>query len=561
MPSAERGMDAGRARGDRRARGVYFTPPPLAAAAARLLAQTYLDLNPEVTAATAAPLRVADLAAGDGRLLAAAAAAIGNEARARGMDQASAERLSASLVCVGVERDPEAVSRLRKTLSARSTTAQILEGDALMDVATRLEPVDLILGNPPFVRSARLRQVDQAYWENLRGRFAATEHREWDLYGAFIEASYRLLRTNGVAVLIVPSRWMTAAFAAPLRSLLATERAVHRVVDFGPQQLFAGATTYISLLVLAKSIAPVVKVSRFVGGKWQVGALEASSLGRSPWRLTVGRQKSFLDSIASQGPALSSQVEVRKGTGTNADRVFVLTESDPAGPATIRARSKIGGSAVRVEVEIASTRVCYRGRDVRGFDDERGSVRLITPYTEDGALIPRQQFAAKFPLAHAYLEQHRETLQARENGAFRDDGFHRFGRPQNLAWLQLPAPKVVIPDVFNRARAKIDRDCALVLDSAYAMRPWDADSAYSVEFLMGLFNSPIINRWLEQTGLVLRGTYLRMKTRYLADLPLPSAEAARAVSAAVALADRERVVRAVADAYQITESELDATER
>jgi adenine-specific DNA-methyltransferase len=130
---------------------------------------------------------VLDPACGDGALLAAVGAR------------------APQAVLVGIERDPTVARRARRRLpGARIVCRDALDGDLAV-------AAELLVGNPPYVRSVRLRASDPALWAALRGRFVATSFGEWDLYGAFLERSLDWLAGDGRVALIVPSRWLTRA--------------------------------------------------------------------------------------------------------------------------------------------------------------------------------------------------------------------------------------------------------------------------------------------------------------------------------------------------------------
>jgi len=85
----------------------------------------------------------------------------------------------------------------------------------------------------------------------------------------------------------------------------------------------------------------------------------------------------------------------------------------------------------------------------------------------------------------------------------------------------------------------IDTSGALVLDSAYAIRARaDAPQGYDAALLALILSSPIVALWLAHAGVPLRGGYRRMKTAYLAPLPLPPPDALAAVRAAITRGDR-----------------------
>lgn len=463
--------------GPRRARGQVFTPEPLA----RLVCEAVLG-----PLTGAGRLRVLDPAAGDGRFLAAAAAV----ARAAG----------ATVELHGVERDPAVADGCR----ARVPGATVHVAEALFD-APALGGFDAVVGNPPYVRSIRLREADHALWARVRGAFAATAHGEWDLYGAFVERALDWVRPGGRIGLIVPSRWLTAAWAARLRGKLARARVVREVVDFGAAQVFPDATTYASVVVMERAAGPAwFDLVRRGDGGWTRARVAAD--GEAPWGAAGGGEA---------GLRLGDVAHIAKGTGTNADPVFVIEQAIVDGPLV---RGVAAGAPVVVEA--AATRPVLRGRDVH--DAARLDVRCLVPY--DGArLLAWPAVRDAWPLAAAHLERHRARLEARERGRFTGDRFHAYGRPQNLELLLDPAPKVVVPDVARTPRALLDATGALVLDSAYALRPrpgapppWDDPRT-----LLALMRSPAVLAWLEQAGVPLRGNYRRLKTAYLAPMPLP----------------------------------------
>lgn len=470
-----RSGDAGAGR-QRRARGQVFTPAGLAEAVCRMVV-------------TAPSPRVLDPACGDGSFLAAAASVA---PRAR---------------LVGIERDRRLAAATRRRLpDAAVHCAEALFG------APALAPVDAVVGNPPYVRSIRLRADDPALWARVRGAFAATSFGEWDLYGAFLERSLDWVRGGGAVGLIVPSRWLTARWAGPLRARLAERGAVRALVDLGAEQVFDRATTYASIAILSARPQPGPAIlMRRVRGRWEPGEVDTRARGDQPWTAAAiaPARAARRGSARAAGLTLGDVARIAKGTGTNADRVFVLPDA------------RVDGALVRsgaIAIEAAATRVCLRGRDVGAPP----TARCLVPY-RDGALLDWDELRRLWPRAAAYLASQRATLEARERGRFTGARFHAFGRPQNLAFHLDPAPKLVIPDVCRTPRVAVDATGALVLDTAYALRPrpgapppWDR-----LDTLRALLLSPELAAWIERTSVPLRGDYRRWKTAFLAPMPLP----------------------------------------
>ena len=282
-------------RARRRVRGQVFTPARLA----RLVAA-------EVLAPLAGdrPLVVLDPACGDGAFLAAAAEV--------------AAGLGRAVELIGVERDPALAAACRVRLPA----ATIHQAEVLL-AAPPLPLADAVVGNPPYVRSIRLKASDPDLWSALRGRSAATAHGEWDLYGVFLERALGWVRPGGRVGLVTPSRWLTAAWARRLRATLAATGAVRTVVDFGAAQVFADATTYASIVILAqtRTTESATLIRRDDAG-WAARRFDPVQAAGDPWLAAA---------IDDDGPArsplrLGDVARIAKGTGTNADPVFVLID-------------------------------------------------------------------------------------------------------------------------------------------------------------------------------------------------------------------------------------------
>src|SRR5690606_18081243 len=333
-----------------------------------------------------------------------------------------------------------------------------------------------------------LGESDEPLRRALRGRYAATSRGEWDLYAAFIEQALDWARPGGEVALVVPSRWLTARSAALLRGKLAAARAVRGLVLFGAEQIFAGATTYASVAFLSRAPQRELFVARRGESGWESGSLPAAELGEAPWRLSVGARRALIERLATAGPPLASAARIAKGAGTNADKVYVLEGE--------------AGRAPDLEPELV--RPCLRGRDVTPFGAASDQVRVLVPYRRDGSFIEPDELAARWPRAAAYLARHRARLERREGGRFRGPSFYRFGRPQNMAWLGAPEAKVVVPDVAHGGRALLDRRAAMVLDSAYAIRP--LGDAAPLELLLAIFNSGVVRLWLAETGVDRKST-------------------------------------------------------
>ncbi len=522
------GMDSTRSREQRRAQGAFFTPMPLVHFLVEEALDAWFSSHELKWDPDGFPIiRVLDPAAGDGRFLACAAKSILQ--RVQGVAPSDLRGLEDSIrrhCLIAIERDSDYAHQISASLG---DGAVVHCSEALLSGVVADGSVDIVIGNPPYLRSIQLGRVDDALRNKLRGAYAATSYREWDIYAAFLEQGLRWLREDGQLAFVIPSRWWTAQWASPMRRELCSRGAVRALVDFGATQLFESATVYSSLCFASPRRAESLSVARYQNGCWSTGVIGTKELGMGlPWNLSIGRARLLLEGLAKQGPALGDVARIAKGAGTNADKVFIIPDAS-------------GG----IEPELL--RPLLRGRDVAAFGKSPHWPKLLVPYDVGGKLIPPGEMASYFPVATAHLQARRDILEARESGRFAGPAFYCFGRPQNMAFHSEERPKLVVPDVTKQGRAMIDSGSAMVLDSAYAIRAHE-NAGYDLACLCAILNSKIVGLWLAQHGLPLRGGYTRMKSAYLRGIPLPPRgraldQVSEAVTSGASLVEIDELVR------------------
>jgi hypothetical protein len=107
---------------------------------------------------------------------------------------------------------------------------------------------DVIIGNPPQVGIQALPEPDRAYYLD-RYRTAAADSR---VLAMFVEQGWGMLRKGGLLAFALPGEMLDSEAERPLRRLLSEERAVSKIIDFGPTEAFDTAPTRTLLLVLRK---------------------------------------------------------------------------------------------------------------------------------------------------------------------------------------------------------------------------------------------------------------------------------------------------------------------
>jgi type I restriction-modification system DNA methylase subunit len=107
---------------------------------------------------------------------------------------------------------------------------------------------DVVVGNPPYVRQ-ELFTADKPYLQKAY----ATYHGVADLYVYFYEKGINLLKPNGWLGYISSGTFFKTSYGTALRRYLSGQASLKRLIDFGDVQVFEGATTYPTIVVLQKA--------------------------------------------------------------------------------------------------------------------------------------------------------------------------------------------------------------------------------------------------------------------------------------------------------------------
>jgi hypothetical protein len=523
-------------------------------------------------------LRVCDPAVGEGAFLVEIVRVLGEALGGT----PEARRLVAEHCLVGADIDARAVACARRAVEAvvgapvPTLRERLRVGDALELSWPR--DLDAVIANPPYVRQEHL----VAHKRALRG-FAAYDGVA-DLYVYFVELAHRLLRRGGRYCLIVPNKWMTAAYGRPLRELLARECSIEGIVDFARAlPLFGEADAFPCILWgTIGSQAVAVEATR-VGAPLTVDAAEAiapgtvrqpnatpasqrgvgSLVGRAltqpglphararwrgePWHIDTPADARLIERLTRQWTALADIIAGRPSRGivTGCNRAFVidgatrarLLDAEPAAAALIRPLLK--------------------GRDVRRWRPATSDRHVL--------LVDRGTSLAELPRIRAHLARFREALEPRppdHHGAWsgRKSGPYRWYELQDpvVPLAKARGPRLFYQDIQTTPACCVDVTGELVPDTTVWILP-SGDL-----WLLSVLNSSLY-RWYAHRRFppALNGA-VRPKLGYMRALPVATptpalrARAEQLVMAQVAVPDpaRDRALDdAVAEAYELAPAE------
>jgi len=303
---------------DRKANGVFYTPPRLAG----LLAGWALEGGAK---------RILEPSYGDGVFL----RQVERKLLEGGVGNPTA-RLH------GVEIDPNGPGLLRE-LGPKMRANHLHEGDLLsMDVEDLGGEFDAILGNPPYIRHhllgdqlvSRGRRSARALGVDLNGRSDA-----WAYFCAHLTT---FLAANGRLALVLPGSVLHADYAKPLLEGIAGEGEV-QLVRVGAR-LFPGVQerTVVLLVDRAKAGATTIRYRKVadLNGLGRALRREQRPAGRRhttlrsddprlPWRLKSAEAKLWEEVCASPSIAgLGALAVIRIGVVTGANSFFIRSKKE-----------------------------------------------------------------------------------------------------------------------------------------------------------------------------------------------------------------------------------------
>jgi hypothetical protein len=507
--------------------GVVYTPRDVCEPMVRLA------LAPLSSRADLLALRICDPAIGEGAFLIEIVRVLGDALAARGTPLRRARALVAEHCLHGIDVDARAVAAacaaVEDFAGARvpALREHLRVGDALAVKWPRR--FDALVGNPPYIRQELLANKDA-----LRG-YAAYDGVA-DLYVYFIELAHRIADRY---CLIVPNKWLTAAYGRPLRDYLARERSVAGIVDFARGlPLFDDADAFPCIVWGGAGQREPIRAARVTTPTTVADALARAGSEHprerwraDPWHIDDPDDRALLDRLAARWPTLAQVVPARpsRGVVTGCNRAFVI---DAATREQLLAEEPAAAPLIRPFL---------KGRDVRRW----------RPATTDRyiLLIDRGTSLAKLPRVRAHLAAFRTALEPRP-AAHRGPWPGR--KPGAYRWFELQdpvvplaksrVPRLFYQDIQTAAACCLDPTGELVPDTTVWILP-SADP-----FLLAVLNSPLYAWYARRRFPPALNGAVRPKLEYMRALPIATPKRAL----------RDRIAALVARQLEHADPAIDA---
>jgi hypothetical protein len=310
-----------------------------------------------------------------------------------------------------------------------------------------------------------------------------------------------VLREGGLLSMICSGKFVQAGYGAPSRQHLSKFR-IHSIVDYGDMQLFRGATTYPTILLIESSPASddlALKYSRATPrtGMYphdiEKGAYPVahSSVSSEQWLLVPKAEQSLVERLSSNSELSTLVGEAQLGVKTSLNEVFVVGADV--------ATQLIADDSSATEI----LRPFTRGRDIAKWFTKTNGTFLVC--TREAILID------EYPSIQRYLNKYEVSLRNRYEVK---RGDYEWWVIRQVARTDIfEHPKIIYPDLCSRSEFALNLDGSYPSNTAFCI-PSDNHA------LLAYLNSRLIWFWITRHCPANRGGAYRLFNQYINKLPL-----------------------------------------
>jgi type I restriction-modification system DNA methylase subunit len=397
---------------------------------------------------------------------------------------------------------------------------------------------DAVIGNPPYIRIQAMQEWASEQVEFYKQKYTAASKGNYDIYVVFIEKGLSLLNPNGRLGFILPHKFFNAKYGEPVRGLVAKGKHLSKIVHFGDQQVFDGATTYTCLMFLDKRGADEFEFTKISDlENWRgyqtsevletsevSGVISASRATTAEWNFTVGKGAALFEKLSKMPVKLGDVAELFVGLQTDADDVYILEE-------VRQEKNKVLCYSKYTEkehwLEDEHLKPFLKGSlNIRRYYFSDVNKRLIFPYVtieNKSVLIDPKTYQQNYPLTWSYLEECKPRLSARNKGRMGKDWY---GYVYKKNHTRFKNPKLLVPSLATGSCFSADLDGKFYFVGSgggggggygIILLP-DIEIHYL--YLLGILNSNLISQYLKTISTTFQHGYIALNRQYIEQLPI-----------------------------------------
>lgn len=394
---------------------------------------------------------------------------------------------------------------------------------------------DNIVGNPPYVKFQDLSDKNREF---LVKNWTTVEGGTFNLYFAFFELGYKLLKTTGKLGYITPNNYFTSLAGESIRKYFQQKKCVSRIIDFSHKKVF-DAQTYTALTFLNKVENDAIVFDKILEGYNPKQFLEVvngspnyyKELNFKKWRLLKTDEQKNIKLIETIGKPIGKLFDICVGIATLKDEVFFIDGSQQSNNCYLKSTDN---GIFEIEKEI--TRPVHKISDFKTQEEaERNTRRIICPYTIKKSLaipIPETNFAKQFPKCYTYLLSEKENLLARDKGKIAFEPFYVWGRSQGLT---KTGKRILNPTFSQKPRFLLINQKDAFFTNGYGIFYREVKTQNSlfdnlinpvtqienIDVVQKILNSLVMEYYVSKTSVAIEGGYPCYQKNFIESFTIP----------------------------------------
>lgn len=431
---------------------------------------------------------------------------------------------------------------------------------------------DVIIGNPPYVNTEGMHALLPSIEFEIYKKNYKSAYKQFDKYFIFIERAINKVKDNGYVCYIVPNKFYKIGAGENLRDLIAKEKMLVSLDDFGDAQLFEDKTIYSSIVLLCKTEQPtfvynsIESANKLWAGE-EIDAIElsASVLNELPWRLTTDLDfLKMLQKLDNVAVPITKHADIFTGIQTSAEqkRTYwfadeeIIDETDDC--YMIRRNGKI------FSIEKGILRPYFK--PVKKSEKKQSTYSYLTtnkqiifPYDSNGKVIPLEELQTVYPGTYEYLLDNYDVLAPkgivpsgkRDVNYATADTWYRYGRHQALTAFN-SRKKLIVGILSKEPMYVLDTNDYLISSgdtAGYCAVCKQDGSPYELEYIQAWLTNDYTERILQIIGSDFENGFYSRGRSVLVTLPFVELDFDDPKQKTI----YDRVVEAAGTIYQINE--------
>ncbi len=405
------------------------------------------------------------------------------------------------------------------------------------------ESFDVIIGNPPYVSTQGMHTLlPKAEFKLYKKNYKST-HKQFDKYFVFVEQALKKVKSNGYVCYIIPNKFYKIGSGVKLREIIAKNKFLVRLDDFGDTQLFKDKTIYSAIMLLQKSPQTEFKYSYvksieslWLGSNTNSIDLNIQLLNGLPWKLSTDIDfLKRLKKLEKHSVPLSKYVNIYNGIQTSAERrpaVYWFSLNEVQRETENYYEIIRDGVSFKIEKSILRPYFKPTKKNEKGLNTYSylsTDKKIIFPYDSDGILIPLETMKSSYPETYRYLEHYYSRLVPKcvSNFGTRDvpnateSTWYQYGRTQALRAFT-NTTKLIVGILRKNAMYIYDTHDILVSSggtAGYCAISNKNSSPYALEYIQAWLSHPISEKIISLVGSDFEGGFVARGTQTLPTIP------------------------------------------